>query len=137
VFLHQPTTPPVLLSCIIIFLGFLSGLVYEQQVEISTLGILFGVLSSVTTASHAIIIKTSFGKVAGGNTLDLVYYNNVLSGMLLTPIWLLSGESGDVLELLKVWWNLSPGQTLVLTGGTLSQFFSGVFLTVSCHYEAS
>jgi GDP-fucose transporter C1 len=61
-------------------------------------GFLFGIFSSVTTALHAIVIKKSL-KVVGESTMDLVYYNNVLTALLLLPWVIVSGELFQETEL--------------------------------------
>jgi solute carrier family 35 (GDP-fucose transporter), member C1 len=70
------------------------GTVADQHLSetiISHRGLAFGVLSSVTTSIHAIIIKTSLQKVKG-RTMELVYYNGMMSAILFTPVVMMSGE---------------------------------------------
>ncbi|CAG8546234.1 10239_t:CDS:2 [Racocetra fulgida] len=62
------------------------------------LGVLFGICSSVSTALHAIVIKKSLD-VVKGDTMELVYYNNLLSAIAFTPVILLAGEQKDVFAL--------------------------------------
>lgn len=65
----------------------------------SYLGIFFGLLSSLTTASHAIIIKRSLPAV-NGDPIQLSWYSNVLSSIFLVPIIWLVGEAPGVTQLL-------------------------------------
>ncbi|KAG9063123.1 hypothetical protein KI688_004723 [Linnemannia hyalina] len=93
ILLRQPSTKLVLLSCLTVFCGFYTGV--TSEINVSHLGIIFGVISSITTSLHAIVIKKSLGAV-NNSTLDLVYYNNVLSLVAVTPLIVLSGESAEV-----------------------------------------
>lgn len=107
-YLEQPSSFMILLSCMIIVSGFVIGIVMERQIHISLLGIFFGLASSVTTAYHSIVIKKSFdffkplpsiksniclaSKRPAAFTFDLVYWNNFLSAILLIPfLFLLEG----------------------------------------------
>ncbi|KAF8937199.1 hypothetical protein EDD21DRAFT_400349 [Dissophora ornata] len=95
VLLGQPSSKLVLGSCIVVFCGFYTGV--TSEVDVSQLGVFFGIVSSVTTSLHAIVIKKSLAAV-NNSSIDLVYYNNVLSLMAMTPIIFLSGESSLVME---------------------------------------
>ncbi|KAG0291162.1 hypothetical protein BGZ96_005452 [Linnemannia gamsii] len=98
VLLRQPSSKLVLTSCFIVFCGFYTGV--TSEVNVSRYGILFGVLSSITTSLHAIVIKKSLVHV-NNSTLDLVYYNNVLSLVAVTPMIVFSGESAELSHLLS------------------------------------
>lgn len=80
----------VLVVCIGFFLG-----VSAESLHTSTIGTLLGVFSSLTTSVHAIVVKKSLG-VVKGSTMDLVYYNNLLSALLLFPLVYFSGEGALV-----------------------------------------
>ncbi|KAF9902897.1 hypothetical protein EC991_004369 [Linnemannia zychae] len=95
--LGQPSSKLVLASCFTVFCGFYTGV--TSEINVSNLGIIFGVVSSITTSLHAIVIKKSLGAV-NNSTLDLVYYNNVLSLIAVTPLVVLTGESAEVSYLL-------------------------------------
>lgn len=58
----------------------------------------FGIVSSITTSLHAIVIKKSLVAV-NNSSIDLVYYNNVLSMLATTPIVFLSGEVSTVIDI--------------------------------------
>ncbi|KAJ3231121.1 hypothetical protein HDU81_003984 [Chytriomyces hyalinus] len=99
-FLGQKSSAQVLTSCAAVFTGFIVGtLMEDKEIVVSQIGIVFGIASSLTTAGHSIVIKNSYA-VVRGNTLDLVFYNNVMSLVLLTPVVLMSGEMGMMLDLL-------------------------------------
>lgn len=57
-----------------------------------------GVASSVTTSVHAIVVKRSL-PIVQNNTLDLVYYSNLLSAGVIIPFVLLSGEAWVVMDM--------------------------------------
>lgn len=94
--LHQPSSRFVIASCTIVFAGFLTGV--TADINVSTLGVVFGIASSVTTSLHAIVIKRALNSV-NGSSLDLVYYNNVLSAMVMIPIVAGCGEIPQVIKL--------------------------------------
>ncbi|KAG0318145.1 hypothetical protein BGZ99_005836 [Dissophora globulifera] len=96
VLLGQPSSSLVLAACFTVFCGFYTGV--TSEINVSSLGIIFGVVSSITTSLHAIVIKKSLGAV-NNSSIDLVFYNNVLSLIVTTPIVFLSGEIGLVSEL--------------------------------------
>lgn len=97
----------VVISCLIIFAGFLSVMHIKSNIQGTTLdslkfeskGFFFGVLSSFTTALHSIVIKQSLeyfllsqNRIVENNTIDLVYYNNALSAALLSVGLFFSGK---------------------------------------------
>ena len=72
--------------CLIILVGFVVGILGEKELRVSLKGIIFGALSSLSTALHAIIIKQAFAKIEEKSPFDMIYYNNVLSTLILFPI---------------------------------------------------
>ncbi|KAF9318542.1 hypothetical protein BG000_005526 [Podila horticola] len=93
--LGQPSSGLVLGACFTVFCGFYTGV--TSEINVKQLGVFFGVLSSITTSLHAIVIKKSLVAV-NNSSIDLVYYNNVLSLAATTPIIFLSGESAMISE---------------------------------------
>ncbi|KAF9585740.1 hypothetical protein BGW38_000955 [Lunasporangiospora selenospora] len=91
--LGQPSSKLVLGACFIVFCGFYTGV--TSEINVSHLGIFFGIVSSVTTSLHAIVIKKSLA-VVNNSSIDLVYYNNLLSLIVTTPLVFLSGESAQL-----------------------------------------
>lgn len=100
--LGQKVSLRVGVACGIISAGFLVGLFGEggtRRIAISsvqgaglssaTLGMVFGVLSSITTALHSVIIKHAFSSLPHNGAFDLVYYNNLFSALMLAPLLLL------------------------------------------------
>ncbi|KAG0094991.1 hypothetical protein BGZ93_006467 [Podila epicladia] len=93
--LGQPSSNLVLGACFAVFCGFYTGV--TSEINVSQLGVFFGVISSITTSLHAIVIKKSLGAV-NNSSIDLVYYNNFLSLIATTPIIYFSGESAKISE---------------------------------------
>lgn len=60
---------------------------------------MFGLLSSVTTALHAVVIKRSLDAV-NGSTLQLAWYSNVMSSLIMAPLVILMGEVPGIMNLL-------------------------------------
>ncbi|BGP22633.1 DUF250 domain contaning protein [Rhodotorula toruloides] len=79
----------------IVCIGFMLGV--SGEIHTTLLGTTLGVASSVTTAVHAIVVKRSLGVVSG--TLDLAYYTNLLSAIVILPFVILSGEIWTVVEM--------------------------------------
>jgi GDP-fucose transporter C1 len=89
---------------------------------------IFGVLSSLTTACHAVVIKKSLALDGiGGDALKLSWYTHVMSVFVLAPCVALAGEVPAVLKLLS-------GNSEYIPGGDemspLKTFLWGSFLTV-------
>lgn len=84
--LNEKVSLRVVGCCLIIIAGFTVGIMGEREIKASMKGIIFGALSSLSTALHAVIIKQAFGKIEEKSPFDMIYYNNVLSTILLTPI---------------------------------------------------
>ncbi|CAG8728398.1 10684_t:CDS:2 [Dentiscutata erythropus] len=120
-FLNQRTSLMVLLSCFIVCTGFFVG-VSSERLTLSMLGVFFGICSSVSTALHAIVIKKSLD-VVKGNTMELVYYNNLLSAIAFTPVILLAGEHDDIFMLFS-----DPDPTSE-SKSSARTFFIGIFVT--------
>lgn len=74
--------------------------VFLDGVRVSMIGVAFGVLSSATTAVHAVVIKKSLD-LLGGSALHLGWYSNLLSSALIAIIIVAAGEVPDVLQLLS------------------------------------
>lgn len=66
--------------------------------DVSTKGVFFGVVSSATTALHAVVIKKAI-KLVNDSALDLCWYTNLFSALVLSVVVLLSGELTKVLDL--------------------------------------
>ncbi|KAF9409059.1 hypothetical protein BGZ94_002089 [Podila epigama] len=94
VLMGQSSSKLVLVACFTVFCGFYTGV--TSEVNVSRIGVFFGVVSSITTSVHAIVIKKSLAAV-DNSTMNLVYYNNFLSLVATTPLIILSGEANLIL----------------------------------------
>lgn len=85
----------ILAACTIITCGFLIGVFgdgLQSSRDVSVLGLTFGVLSSLTTALHSFVIKSSFGVYESKGVFDLVYLNNAFSALWLLPLLFLEAK---------------------------------------------
>lgn len=108
--------------------GFFAGVLLDPNHSSSTtasptrsssLGIVFGVLSSMLSACHSVVIKKSLA-IVDGSPISLAYYNNILSTLALVPVLFLSGETGPAIEL--------------VSSGAARTFMWGAAVTASPHY---
>lgn len=116
----------VAIACTIITIGFLIGVGGEHKVQVSTIGVVFGVLSSAATAVHSFAIKHSFTQVSHNGAFDMVYYNNLFSSVLLLPMVLLEYP---LLHSFVV--NRSTGDSISFLIGTLIAGASGVLINLA------
>lgn len=98
----------ILAACAVVTAGFFVGVFLDSSPSsapgdgtkstTSMWGIFFGLISSLTTASHAIVIKRSL-TIVNGDAIELAWYSNVLSSVVLIPIIWLVGEGHGIIEL--------------------------------------
>ena len=86
--------------------------------EAPMLGMIFGVLSAMMVAIHAVLVKAAL-KSVDNKTMDLAYWQNALSALALIPGIVISGELGGL-------WSLVTGEE-----GDRGAFVAGSVLTVS------
>lgn len=98
IFLGTKSSNPINLSILIVSLGFIFG-VGSEPWSVSSSGVLLGVLSSLTTSLHAIVVKRSIDKIP--STITLTYYTNALSAIVIFPFIFILGETKPVLQLLS------------------------------------
>jgi len=110
IFLHSRPSFRILFSCAVVTLGFFVGVFLDSPRTLggsgsivakppSKIGVAFGILSSVTTALHAVLIKRSLEAV-DGSTLQLAWYTNVGSSLVMIPIVVMAGEVPAVMDLI-------------------------------------
>lgn len=88
-------------SCIIVFIGFMIG-VYGEKIatmNVSYIGILFGILSSMTTSFQTFIIQRALKNYKAKGPFEVVYLSNSYSAILLT--FLLVTEQKEIANLLN------------------------------------
>ncbi|SCZ97621.1 BZ3500_MvSof-1268-A1-R1_Chr4-3g07306 [Microbotryum saponariae] len=108
---------PTLAAVALVCFGFMAG-VSAENMHTSMIGITLGVLSSVTTSVHAIVVKRSLAIVS--DTLDLAYYSNLLSALVILPFVLVSGEIWVVLDMAT---GQSKGLGTFITGAAVTGLF--------------
>jgi GDP-fucose transporter C1 len=131
-----PPSYRILMACAIVTGGFFTG-VFLDHVTASSLakaaadakagsgpsavGIFFGILSSMTTALHAVVIKRALD-VVDGSAIDLAWYTNLLSAIAILPIIVVAGEIPGITKLLFVGENSALGTFLWGTAVTVRSF---------------
>ncbi len=96
----------VLLAAAIVTAGFFIGVAPSSastdrwHEAPSRLSIAYGVLSSLFIAIHAVLIKYSLPH-AGNSTIQLAYWQNLGSALLLGPFILLQGELSSLSQLMR------------------------------------
>jgi len=118
-------------ACGVVSVGFFVGVFLDGSYNSRTngkgpsfLGIFFGILSSITTAAHAVVIKKSL-EVVNGNAIELSWYSNVLSSFALLPLIVLAGEVPDILAFIS-----TPAFSST-SNSPLATFLWGSLITVS------
>lgn len=91
----------------------------------SAVGVFFGVLSSMTTALHAVVIKRALD-VVDGSAIDLAWYTNLLSAAAILPIMVVAGEIPEIMKLL-----FGAEGSLVGENSALGTFLWGTAVTAS------
>lgn len=103
--LGQKTSSPAIMSCVIIFIGFVLGSYGEMN--FSWEGVVYGVAASCFVALYGIFVKKKLA-VVQDNEWVLLQYNTALATVVLLPIVYASGEFAflsdpEVAHLLTNW----------------------------------
>lgn len=114
--LGSKSSQATLIAIVIVCIGF--GFGVSGEIHTTLLGTALGVASSVTTAVHAIVVKRSLGVVSG--TLDLAYYSNLLSAIVIAPFVILSGEVWVVFDMLMGTGEAGEGFGTFMTGALVT-----------------
>ncbi|PCH37544.1 hypothetical protein WOLCODRAFT_29168 [Wolfiporia cocos MD-104 SS10] len=120
--LHARPSLRILLACGIVTFGFFIG-VFLDGTPVSAVGVTFGVVSSMITALHSVVIKKALD-VVKGSALHLSWYTNLLSAILLAPILVLAGELPGITRLL-----FGPNEAPLGEMSTLATFALGSAIT--------
>ncbi|POV98177.1 hypothetical protein PSTT_14588 [Puccinia striiformis] len=113
-FLDSRPSPNILSTVLVVCVGFLWG-VKSDHLHTSRIGIALGVLSSITTSVHAIVVKRSLSVTS--SAIELSYYNNLVSAVFLLPFIPFTSE-------------IVTFRSLVSTGGQdLQTFMMGALVT--------
>ncbi|KAG2134119.1 hypothetical protein DEU56DRAFT_412927 [Suillus clintonianus] len=96
-FLSARPSLRILFSCSIVTLGFLVG-VFLDSVPMVIAGVGYGVASSAITAVHSVVIKKSLD-IVKGSAMNLSWYTNLLSAIVMIPIIIFAGEVPAITDL--------------------------------------
>jgi GDP-fucose transporter C1 len=102
--------------------------VFLDAIPISFVGVSFGVVSSAITALHSVVIKKALD-VVKGSTLELSWYSNLLSAVILLPLIVVMGELPEVMKLF-----FEPEAAVIAPNpgiGHLRTFMWGTLITAS------
>ncbi|KAF7311039.1 TPT domain-containing protein [Mycena chlorophos] len=96
--LHTPTNPvsvQIIAASAVVTCGFFLGVAPSAAVPLSStpsfVSLFYGVLSSLFIAVHAVLIKTSL-PYCSNSTIQLAWWTNAGSALLLLPVVLFAGE---------------------------------------------
>jgi GDP-fucose transporter C1 len=102
--IHTQTVPStkVMIAAGMVTLGFLTGVSPNKDLPIaaspSIMALIYGVLSSFFIAIHAVLIKASL-PYCNNSTIELAYWTNLGSALIIAPFILLNGEIGTFVDL--------------------------------------
>lgn len=92
----------VIIAAGIVTVGFLTGVSPNKDVPVasapSIVSIIYGLLSSLFIAVHAVLIKASLPH-CNNSTIELAYWTNLGSAVIVAPFILLNGEIGTLADL--------------------------------------
>ncbi|KAL7415864.1 hypothetical protein BDY24DRAFT_380331 [Mrakia frigida] len=120
----SPPSKMASISCGIVTLGFFIGVGWDRvgggnaASAVSGLGVFFGVLSSATTACHAIVIKKSL-PIVDGSAMDLAWYSNLLSAVVMLPLSVIVGEGPNIVAM----WSEPIALSRFIWGGAITGVF--------------
>ncbi|KAL1757289.1 hypothetical protein FB107DRAFT_259972 [Schizophyllum commune] len=129
---HTKSTPSkkVLAAAGVVTLGFFVGVAPNKDIPItakpSMLSLVYGVLSSLMIALHAVLIKSSL-PYCHNSTIELAWWTNAGSAILLFPFVILTGEP----SVLRTLANSSTWQGSVFLWGCLVTGLFGFLLCVA------
>ncbi|KAH9486486.1 GDP-fucose transporter 1 [Psilocybe cubensis] len=130
--LHTRSKPSgmVLLAAVIVTTGFMIGVAPSSSLPLSAIpsniSLFYGVLSSLFIAFHAVLIKKSL-PYCNNSTIELAWWTNVGSAIMILPFVFLQGEPSTFYALLKGdTWNWR----VFFTGSLVTGFF-GFLLCVA------
>jgi GDP-fucose transporter C1 len=127
---HSHPSVRVIIAAGIVALGFFVGVAPTGNIPVaaipSPISLFYGVFSSFAIAIHTVLIKSSL-PYCNNSTIQLAYWTNAGSAVLVAPFVLLLGEPVRILEL-----SASPDWNMkVFVWGTLVTGFFGFLLCVA------
>ncbi|KAB5592606.1 GDP-fucose transporter 1 [Ceratobasidium theobromae] len=104
--IHSRKSPSLLVitAAILVTGGFLIGVTPSATITVaaSQAGLIYGALSALAIAVHAVLVGAALPKV-NGSALELAYWTNAGTAALLAPVVLLNGEGAKVLAGSQMW----------------------------------
>ena len=92
---HARPSARVLIAAGIVTVGFLTGISPNKNLPVSAspsvVSLIYGLLSSLFIAVHAVLIKSSLPH-CNNSTIELAYWTNLGSAILVAPLILFNGE---------------------------------------------
>lgn len=103
---RNPPSYSAILAILIVSIGYFVGITPSAYFTSSTttdqttpfVSIIYGTLSSLFLAVHAVLVKPA-AQAVDGKVISLVYYGNVMSAFVLLPLMVLNGEVEPFLKL--------------------------------------
>ena len=99
---HPQQAARVTLAAGLVTVGFFIGVIPEGNLPVSSIpsprSLLFGVFSSLSIAIHSVLVKASLS-YCDNSTIQLAYWTNAGSAVLLAPFVLLREEPAKIMEL--------------------------------------
>ncbi|KAH9004076.1 hypothetical protein EDB86DRAFT_2886549 [Lactarius hatsudake] len=127
---HSHPAARVIGAAAIVTLGFFIGVAPEGNLPASSIpsaiSLFYGVFSSLSIAIHSVLVKSSLS-YCNNSTIQLAYWTNAGSAILIAPFVLLHGEPAKVLQLsASAEWNAE-----VFVWGSLVTGFFGFLLCIA------
>jgi len=101
---HVRPSAKVLIASGVVTLGFLTGISPNKDLPTSAspsvISLTYGMFSSLFIAVHAVLIKASLPH-CNNSTIELAYWTNLGSAVMIVPIILLNGELGTFARLAR------------------------------------
>ena len=99
---HPRQAARVTIAAGLVTMGFFIGVIPEGSLPVSSIppprSLVFGVFSSLCIAVHSVLVKSSLS-YCNNSTIQLAYWTNAGSAILLAPFVLLHGEPAKIVEL--------------------------------------
>jgi hypothetical protein len=100
---HPRQAARVTIAAGLVTMGFFIGVIPEGNLPVSSIpssrSLVFGVFSSLSIAVHSVLVKSSLS-YCNNSTIQLAYWTNAGSAILLAPFVLLHGEPAKIAELI-------------------------------------
>jgi GDP-fucose transporter C1 len=127
---HSHPASRVIIAAGIVTVGFFIGVAPEGNLPASSIpsaiSLFYGVFSSLSIAIHSVLVKSSL-PYCNNSTIQLAYWTNAGSAVLIAPFVLLLGEPAKVLELSAS----AESNIRVFVWGSLVTGFFGFLLCIA------